>query len=84
MGLPGGITHPQYPSVVEVATEAGFKLQAGKGSDPDTLGRQLVYVYDTKDFPFYQAEIYHQFHVRIQLRHCFAFVYLLFATIMAF
>jgi hypothetical protein len=64
LGLPGGTNHPAYPAIVEVAKEAGFKLEAGKGSDPDTLGKQLVYVYDTKDFPFYQAEVYHQFHVR--------------------
>lgn len=62
MGLPGGISHPLYPSIMKVATDAGFKLKAGKGSDPDTLGKQVVYVYDTTKFPFYQAEIYHQFH----------------------
>mmetsp|Transcript_112617 Transcript_112617/g.168523 ORF Transcript_112617/g.168523 Transcript_112617/m.168523 type:complete len:311 (+) Transcript_112617:86-1018(+) len=62
IGLSGGSRHPFYSSVLNIATKAGFKLRAGKGSDPDTLGKQLVYVYDTVDFPFYQAEIYHQFH----------------------
>ena len=65
IGLPGGTNHPLYPSIVQVAADAGFKLEPGKGSDPDTLKKQLVYVYDTKDFPFYQAEVYHQFHVRV-------------------
>lgn len=64
IGLPGGMTHPQYASLADIAKDSGFSLKAGKGSDPDTLGKQLVYVYDTKEFPFYQAEIYHQFHVR--------------------
>jgi peptide methionine sulfoxide reductase MsrA len=62
LGLSGGSHHPLYSSVAKIASKAGFKLQAGKGSDPDTLGKQVVYVYDTHEFPFYQAEIYHQFH----------------------
>ena len=48
IGLPGGTNHPLYPSIVQVAADAGFKLEPGKGSDPDTLKKQLVYVYDTK------------------------------------
>ena len=40
----------------------GFKLAVGRGNDPDTLGQKLVYVYDTAAFPFFQAEVYHQFH----------------------
>lgn len=39
-----------------------MKLVAGKGNDPDTLGKKLVFVYDTNEFPFHQAEVYHQFH----------------------
>jgi peptide methionine sulfoxide reductase MsrA len=62
LGLSGGSRHPFYSSVVNIASKAGFKARAGKGSDPDTLGKQLVYVYDTQEFPFYQAEVYHQFH----------------------
>ena len=48
LGLPGGTSHPSYGLVEEEATKAGFKLVAGKGNDPDTLGKQIVYVYDTK------------------------------------
>lgn len=62
IGLPGGTLHPLYPAIEQAASNAGFKLQVGKGNDPDTLGKQLVYVYDTATFPFYQAEIYHQYH----------------------
>merc|ERR1712151_163660 len=39
-----------------------FTFQNGAGGDPDTLGKALVWVYDTATFPFYQAETYHQFH----------------------
>jgi len=60
IGLPGGTTHLSYPEVEKAAAKYGFDLALGKGNDPDTLGKALVYVYDTKSFPFYQAEVYHQ------------------------
>jgi len=51
-----------YSQVEAAATAKGMTLELGKGNDPDTLGRKLIYVYDTAKFPFYQAEVYHQFH----------------------
>lgn len=60
LGLPGGPGHPLYPGIEAAAIDAGFTLKAGKGNDPDTLGKQIVYVMDSKEFPFYQAEVYHQ------------------------
>ena len=62
IGLPGGVKHASYPSIEKSAESAGFKLVEGKGNDGDTLGKQIVYVYDSTKFPFYQAEVYHQFH----------------------
>ena len=62
LGLPGGLKNPHYAEVEAAATAKGMTLEAGKGNDPDTLGKKLVYVYDTAKFPFYQAEVYHQFH----------------------
>lgn len=62
IGLPGGTNHPSYSAVETAATNAGFKLVAGKGNDPDTYKTQSVLVYDTVKFPFYQAEVYHQYH----------------------
>ena len=57
LGLPGGTKHPQY-SLVEAAAEArGMTLKEGKGNDPDTLGKRIVYVMDSNKFPFYQAEV---------------------------
>lgn len=61
LGLPGGMKNEFYREVQAAASAKGMKLEAGKGNDPDTLGKKLVYVYDTAKFPFYQAEIYHQF-----------------------
>lgn len=65
LGLSGGPKHPLYSPIKKVAKAAGYKLQSGTGSDPDTLGTQIVFLYDTQKFPFYQAEIYHQFHVSL-------------------
>ena len=62
LGLPGGRNHPMFDTVESAAEAQGMKLVDGKGSDPDTLGKRQVYVYDTKKFPFYQAEFYHQYH----------------------
>ena len=62
LGLPGGISHPMYKQVEEAAAAKGLKLVAGRGNDPDTLGKKSVFVMDSKKFPFYQAEVYHQFH----------------------
>jgi len=68
IGVPGGFAS-QYLQVVN-ASQAGraardgfwFELKEGQGDDPDTLGQALVWVYDTERYPFYQAEVYHQFH----------------------
>lgn len=62
LGLPKGVDNPLYEGIAKAAEAAGFKLEQGKGNDPDTLGKQLVYVYDSNVFPFYQAEVYHQYH----------------------
>jgi hypothetical protein len=62
LGLPGGIKHTSFTAIEEAATAAGFKLVEGKGNEPDTFGKQIVYVYDSNQFPFYQAEVYHQYH----------------------
>lgn len=62
LGLPGGDKHPMYPSIVAAAEAKGMTVQLGKGNDPDTLGKKMVWAYDSNEFPFYQAEVYHQFH----------------------
>ena len=34
----------------------------GKGSDPDNLGKNSTWIIDSNIYPFYQGEVYHQFH----------------------
>lgn len=67
IGLPGGVKNPHYAEVEAAAKAKGMTLEEGKGNDPDTLGKKLVYVYDTAKYPFYQAEVYHQFHNDFQV-----------------
>ncbi|KAL3810011.1 hypothetical protein ACHAXA_006126 [Cyclostephanos tholiformis] len=62
LGLPGGRNHPMFEKVEAAATDRGMTLVDGRGNDPDTLGKRLVYVMDSRKFPFYQAEVYHQYH----------------------
>ena len=61
VGFPGGEKNPAYSQVEAAAAAKGMTLVLGKGNDPDTLGTKKIYVYDTAKFPFYQAEVYHQF-----------------------
>ena len=64
LGLPGGASSPYFKAVEDAANERGIKLVAGKGSDADTLGKRMAWVMDSDKFPFYRAEVYHQFHGR--------------------
>jgi hypothetical protein len=49
-----------YPQVKAAGVEKGFKLEAGKGNDPDTFDKRFIYVCDSNKFPFFQTEVYHQ------------------------
>ena len=53
-----------FPLIAEAAKDKGLtlKLMEGKGDDPDTLGKKIVWVMDTEKFPFIQGEVYHQYH----------------------
>jgi len=64
IGLPGGQSSPDFDVVQQAALSSpgGMKLSFGRGDDPDTLGDKTVLVYDSNKFPFYPAELYHQFH----------------------
>jgi len=64
LGLPEGQASPLYAAVKQAAAESlgGMKLARGNGNDPDTFNEKLVYIYDSDAFPFYRAELYHQFH----------------------
>lgn len=61
IGIPGGMDGPLFKQV-EAANQGRMKFIAGKGADEDTVGSKKVYVYDTEKFPFFQAEVKHQYH----------------------
>jgi len=62
VGIPGGVKSPLAKELVAASVRQGDKLDfaAGKGDDADARG--LVWIYDTKEYPFYLGEVYHQFH----------------------
>lgn len=64
IGLEGGQNSPNFDIIREAALNSpgGMKLYAGRGDEPDTIGDKAVLVYDSNKFPFYAAELYHQFH----------------------
>jgi peptide methionine sulfoxide reductase MsrA len=62
LGLPGGVNSPLYAVVEAAAAKSPMRLVAGRGDEPDTLESKSVLVYDSNRFPFYSAELYHQFH----------------------
>jgi len=61
IGLPGGTSSADFPAI-ERANAGRLKLVPGQGGDPDTLNQGVVYIYDTAQFPFNRAEMYHQYH----------------------
>lgn len=66
IGIPGGAKAKdllaELGAAQEGITEQTMEVRPGKGSDPDTLGKRLVWLYDTHKYPFYQGESWHQFH----------------------
>jgi peptide methionine sulfoxide reductase MsrA len=62
LGLPGGTASPHYSKFLAAAEGSPMKLVEGKGSEGDTLGAREILVMDSDKFPFYRAELYHQYH----------------------
>jgi len=60
VGFPGGLSSPMGRAFRDVAAGMGVDVAPGSGGDADTPG--TVYIMDSDDFPFHQAEVYHQFH----------------------
>eukprot|EP00939_MAST-03C_sp_MAST-3C-sp1_P001572 g1572.t1 len=64
IGIPGGIDG-KYADAVRTANrraKTNMTLKEGSGSDEDTFETNSVYIYDTHQFPFTQAEECLQFH----------------------
>jgi peptide methionine sulfoxide reductase MsrA len=62
LGLPGGQASPLYAAIAGAAAGTPMRLVPGVGDEDDTIGARSVLVYDSDEFPFYPAELYHQFH----------------------
>jgi len=62
IGLPGGTKSALYQTVAAAAKDSPMQLVAGVGNEEDTLATKSVVVMDSNAFPFYPAEVYHQFH----------------------
>jgi len=62
LGLSGGEASPLYAAIKRAADASPMKLVPGRGDEDDTIGARSVLVYDSDEFPFYPAELYHQFH----------------------
>mmetsp|Transcript_32284 Transcript_32284/g.74591 ORF Transcript_32284/g.74591 Transcript_32284/m.74591 type:complete len:336 (-) Transcript_32284:98-1105(-) len=60
LGLPGGAQSPFFKDISE-ANAGRLKLALGKGSDPSTAGTDVLWIYDSEKYPFFQAELYQQF-----------------------
>lgn len=70
VGLPKGEKNEWYPILASAAEKKGITLKAGRGNDPDTLFKKTVWVMDSEQFPFYPAEVYHQYHGRCTVYLC--------------
>ena len=70
IGLPGGLDNALLaPALRAAALRSGLPLRRGRGGpDHDRRGEGVVYVYDSRAFPFFRAEKYHQFHANVVMR----------------
>jgi peptide methionine sulfoxide reductase MsrA len=61
IGIPGGMDG-KYFDAVKAANAGRLELLKGEGNDADTVRTKKVWIYDSDKYPFYQGEVYHQFH----------------------
>lgn len=62
IGIPGGMQSEYLQFMRDAQGPQKFVLKEGTGGDGDTLGQAWVWIYDSLKFPFYQGEVYMQFH----------------------
>jgi len=63
IGLPGGMDNVEFWPIIAAANVHGMPLIRGTGGTADdTEDEYVVYVYDSREYPFFRAEAYHQFH----------------------
>ena len=62
VGVPGGAKGPLAAALVAASQAQGDRLDFAVGKGDDADARAVAYVMDTGAFPFFPAEVYHQFH----------------------
>eukprot|EP00929_Paragymnodinium_shiwhaense_P025190 TRINITY_DN15297_c0_g1_i3.p1 TRINITY_DN15297_c0_g1~~TRINITY_DN15297_c0_g1_i3.p1 ORF type:complete len:285 (+),score=39.19 TRINITY_DN15297_c0_g1_i3:412-1266(+) len=63
IGIPGGMDNAELWPEIEAANTYGMPLiRGGGGPWSDRTDNFVVWVYDSREFPFYRGERYHQFH----------------------
>ena len=67
MGAPGGKDSPYAKLLVDASVKTGDKLDfaVGKGDDKDVP--KVSFIMDSKEFPFFVAEQYHQVSLGLRL-----------------
>ena len=68
IGIPGGVQSDLF-KILQEENVNKMDLKQGRGNEYTSFGRasegdelNTIWVIDSNEFPFYQAEIYHQFH----------------------
>ena len=62
VGLPGGTKSPLYEVLVRHNHAWRMDLKPGRGGLLDADEPNTVWIIDSASYPFYAAEVYHQFH----------------------
>lgn len=69
LGVPGGIKNDAVMEAVRRSNVHNLTLLPGQGSDPDTFFTNTVFVMDSLQYPFIQAELCLQFHDDSQAKY---------------
>jgi len=63
IGIPGGVSNTKFMNILGEENTKGMALLPGEGDrGKETDKVNTIWVMDIDKFPFYQAEVYHQFH----------------------
>lgn len=62
IGFPGGFRNGEVMALLREANVKNLTLLEGSGAEPDTLLTNNVYIMDSDEFPFAQAELCMQFY----------------------
>eukprot|EP00928_Gymnodinium_smaydae_P080564 TRINITY_DN64234_c0_g1_i1.p1 TRINITY_DN64234_c0_g1~~TRINITY_DN64234_c0_g1_i1.p1 ORF type:complete len:261 (-),score=36.18 TRINITY_DN64234_c0_g1_i1:130-876(-) len=69
IGFPGGMDNAAAMQAMRQANLHNLPLARGQGADPDTLASNTVFVMDSDQFGFIQAEMCLQFHDDAQVQY---------------